>query len=253
MKNSTTYSSVALIPARMGSQRIKHKNIINFDGHPLIAYTIRAAIESKVFERVICATDSPEYAEIAIHYGAEVPFLRDRDISSSNSPDIEWVSYTLQRLKENLSPFDIFSILRPTSPFRTSDTIIRAYNHFLANNSADSLRGVEKCSQHPGKMWILQGNFMNPLMPFKVNETYWHSNQYSALPDVYVQNASIEIAWVQTVELLKSISGDIVLPFLTENFEGFDINYPEDLDLANLICQKNPEACREIKLSSYFN
>ncbi len=83
--------SIALIPARSGSKRLPNKNILTLAGHPMIAYTIRAAIDSGVFHSIVCATDSQEYANIAFHYGAEVPFLRSADISGDKSADIEWV------------------------------------------------------------------------------------------------------------------------------------------------------------------
>ena len=94
-------SSVAFIPARSGSKRVKNKNIKLLDGHPLMAYSIRAAIDSEVFDAVICATDSPEYAEVAKHYGAEVPFLRPSDISGDKSADIDWVKLMLTSLYKN--------------------------------------------------------------------------------------------------------------------------------------------------------
>ena len=69
-------------------------------------------------------------------------------------------------------------------------------------------------------------------MPFSINETPWHSCQTAALPEVYVQNASLEICWTKTVYEMNSISGDIIMPFLTEKYEGFDINTQDDLILA---------------------
>ena len=76
---------VAFIPARSGSKRVPNKNIRTLSGHPMLAYTIRAAIDSGVFDAVICATDSELYADVARHYGAEVPFLRSAEISSDKS------------------------------------------------------------------------------------------------------------------------------------------------------------------------
>ena len=74
------YSIVALIPARAGSKRVPDKNIRPLAGHPLIAYTIAAAIDSGIFSDVIVSTDSEHYADIAKHYGAQVPFLRPADV-----------------------------------------------------------------------------------------------------------------------------------------------------------------------------
>lgn len=220
--------SVAFIPARSGSKRIPNKNIKPMRGHPMLAYTVRAAIESGVFDAVICATDSPQYAEIATHYGAEVPFLRSNEISSDKSPDIEWVVWMLNQLKQLGRAYEIFSILRPTSPFRKVETIQRAWKSFMADSNADSLRAIEKCQQHPGKMWVIRNQRMMPVMPFANGGTPWHSSQYAALPEIYVQNASLEIAWSRIALEKNTIAGESIIPFFSVGNEGFDINEPID-------------------------
>lgn len=221
-------SVVALIPARAGSRRVAGKNVRVLGGHPLMAYTIAAARASGVFARVIVSTDSAEYAAIARHYGADVPELRPTTSAGVLSPDIEWVEFTLARLRSAGEDYDCFSILRPTSPFRSAATIRRAWAAFVADGRADSLRAVELCRQHPGKMWVLRGRRLLPLLPLAPSEQPWHSSQYQALPEVYVQNGSLEIAWCRVVTEGRTIAGETLLPFLTEGLEGFDINRPED-------------------------
>jgi CMP-N-acetylneuraminic acid synthetase len=223
---------VILIPARSASTRIPGKNIRPLGGHPLIAYTIAAAIESEVASSVVVSTDSNEIARVATHYGAEVPFLRPPELAGALSPDIEWVEYTLRRLHDAGRSYDCFSILRPTSPFRQASTIRRAWTEFLAQSGIDSLRAVERCKQHPGKMWIVRGKRMMPLLPLGPPEQPWHSSQYQALPEVYVQNAALEIAWTRVVFEERTIAGNVVMPFLTEGFEGFDLNDRDDWILA---------------------
>jgi CMP-N-acetylneuraminic acid synthetase len=223
---------VALIPARAGSKRVPDKNIRILAGHPVMAYTIAAALQSEVFSDVIVSTDSEEYAQIARHYGAEVPFLRPPELAGDVSPDIEWLEHTLKKLEEDGRRYDCFSILRPTSPFRLPETIQRAWQAFLAEEGVDSLRAVEKCQQHPGKMWVLRGQRMIPLLPLSPPEQPWHSSQYQSLPEVYVQNASLEIAWTRVVIQERTIAGTVLMPFLTEGYEGFDVNNPFDWFLA---------------------
>jgi CMP-N-acetylneuraminic acid synthetase len=203
-------------------------------GHPMIAYTIVAALESKVFDAVIVSTDSEEIAAIARHYGAEVPFLRPAAFATDTSPDIEWLEYTLKELGARGRTWECFSLLRPTSPFRTAATIQRAWATFTSQQGVDSLRAVEPCAQHPGKMWVVRGQRMFPLLPFGEpvspkphggeSGQPWHSTPYQALPRVYVQNASLEIAWTRVVRERRTIAGDVLVPFLTEGYEGFDIN-----------------------------
>jgi N-acylneuraminate cytidylyltransferase len=243
--NSTNFtnsipSCIALIPARSGSKRIPDKNIRPLAGHPLIAYSIAAAIQSGVFKAIIVSTDSERYAAIARLYGAETPFLRPPEFSGDASPDIEWVEYTLKRLAADGRHYDCFSILRPTSPFRLPETIQRAWSEFNAESGVDSLRAVEKCSQHPCKMWIIRGRRMMPLLPFGPPHRPWHSSQYPSLPEIYVQNASLEIAWMRVVIEEHTISGNVLMPFLTHGTEGFDINKEYDWGLAENMAKENP-------------
>jgi len=226
---------VALIPARAGSKRVADKNVRYLSGHPLMAYTISAAVQSGIFSDVIVSTDSEHYADIARHYGAEVPFLRPQQLAGDVSPDIEWLAYTLNRLRDEGRAYECFSILRPTSPFRQPQTIQRAWHDFQAEAGVDSLRAVEKCQQHPGKMWVVQGKRMLPLMPLNSSTQPWHSSQYQSLPVVYTQNASLEIAWTRVVSEQGTIAGDVLMPFLTEGYEGFDVNSEYDWSLAEHI------------------
>lgn len=232
MSINSTPSIIALIPARSGSKRVADKNIRLLAGHPLLAYTISAAKQSGIFSSVVVSTDSQEYASIAKQYGAEVPFLRPAEISKDLSLDIEWVEFTLQKLRDIGREYDCFSILRPTSPFRLSSTIQRAWQEFNNEVGIDSLRAVEKVKEHPGKMWIVRGNRMNPLLPFGPKEQPWHSAPYQALPEIYSQNASLEIAWSRVVLNGKTIAGDVIMPFFTNTYEGFDVNHPYDWELA---------------------
>ena len=228
---------IALIPARSGSKRVPDKNIRTLAGHPLIAYSIAAALQSGIFKAVIVSTDSERYADIARHYGAQVPFLRPAKIAGDTSPDIEWVQFTLAELRKKGEDYDCFSILRPTSPFRLPATIRRAWDEFLTQDGVDSLRAVEKCQQHPGKMWVVRGNRMVPLLPMGPAQQPWHSSQYPSLPEVYVQNASLEIAKTRVIFEENTIAGNVLVPFFTENYEGFDVNSEYDWQLAENMVQ----------------
>ena len=229
---------VALIPARAGSKRVPDKNIRPLAGHPVIAYTIAAALGSGIFTDVIVSTDSEQYADVVKYYGAQVPFLRPAGLAGDQSPDIEWLQYTLGRLQDEGRSYDCFSILRPTSPFRSPATIQRAWQEFLAQTGVDSLRAVEKCTQHPGKMWVVRGNRMMPLLPLGPAEQPWHSSQYPSLPEIYVQNASLEMAWSRVVLKDRTIAGTVVMPFFTTDYEGFDVNNEYDWQLAEHLVQK---------------
>jgi CMP-N,N'-diacetyllegionaminic acid synthase len=232
---------VALIPARGGSKRVPRKNVRLLGGHPLLAYTIAAATESGVFSKIVASTEDEEIASIARHYGAEVPFMRPSELAADTSPDIGWVTHALTTLRERGDGTDCFSILRPSNPFRRATTIRRAWEVFTRSTGADSLRAVEKCRQHPGKMWVIEGERMRPLLSGGPTNPPWHSTPYDSLPPVYVQNASLEIARSSVVFEKRSIAGDEIVPFFTEAYEGLDINYLQDMRLAEDLVATNPE------------
>lgn len=220
-------SLVALIPARSGSSRLPHKNIKLLGGKPLLAWTVEAAIEAGVFGKVLVATDSYEYGCIGEKYGADVIL---RGASPDDESDIAWL--TSLKLLIVLDAFDAFAILRPTSPFRTADTICRAWQHFLDNQPADSLRAVEPSRQHPGKMWVIRQNRLLPLLPFETAVSPWHSSATQTLPRVYSQNASLEIAWSKTVLEGGTIAGTNIVPWEMPGIEGLDVNTLEDWERA---------------------
>jgi N-acylneuraminate cytidylyltransferase len=225
---------VAYVPARAGSERVPGKNLQPLAGHPLIAYALASALESELFDAVVVSTDSEEIAAVARSYGGEVPCLRPPELATGTSPDIDWVLQVTGVLEGEGRVVERFAILRPTSPFRSADTIRRADAALLAlGERADSIRAVERCRQHPAKMWVLDGELMTPLLPQPEGETPLHSRQYQALPAVYAQNSSLEIAWRHVLDgPLPTISGTRVAPFLTDPVEGLSIDYPEDIGRA---------------------
>ena len=236
MLGSKSKGLVAVIPARSGSKRVKDKNIKFLNGHPLIAYSISSAIEANIFERVLVATDSQRYADIAVSCGAEVPSLRSVSISGDHSPDIDWVKWCIEEW--SLATMDIFCLLRPTSPLRTASEIKRGISLLQNNSKADSVRAVSKCSIHPGKMWVKQSEFMYPLFPFLNEKTPWHSSQTASLHEVFFQNASFEAAKVESILKTSSIAGDTILPMVSENMSGFDVNEELDFEFLEYLVDK---------------
>lgn len=226
-----------------------NKNIRELAGYPLLAYSIASALDAEVFDAVIVSTDSDAIAEVARAYGAETPFARPAEMATAASPDIDWVRHILGRLMSMGRTWDCFSILRPTSPFRRAETIKRAWRDFIDDGTADSLRAVERCREHPAKMWVIEGSRMRPVMANPdPRGTPWHSTPYQALPPIYVQNASLEVARTETALQAGSIAGDAVRPFLTEGLEGFDINTADDWVLAEHHARKHPEALPAVRV-----
>ncbi len=231
MTSGETPVAVAFVPARSGSERVPGKNVRPLAGHPLLAYAIETALQSGVFARVVVSTDSEEIADIARWYGADVPFLRPAEYATATSPDIEWLTFTFDRLVER---YDLFAIVRATNPFRGPEVVRRGLEQLLATPEADSLRAVERVKQHPGKMWLLaeDGRTMSPLLDQSHLDGAWHAGQYQALPPVYSQNSALEIAWSRVVTETGTREGRVVAPFFTGEYEGFNVDDEEDWERA---------------------
>lgn len=225
---------IALIPARAGSQRIPGKNMKPLAGHPLIAYTMAAAKQSGIFAQVVVSTDLDIKAIGAVATAHDVDVLSRPDKFATNeSPDIEWVHHALTWRDERLrNDVDCFAILRPTSPFRSAKTIQRAWELF-ERSDFDCLRAVEAVRCNPYKMWTMSNCELTPLLPVH-DVPPWHSRPSQTLPQVYQQNASLEMAKCSLVRdrLYPSICAGRVWGFLNPPPEGFDINTPEDWDHA---------------------
>lgn len=223
---------IALIPARGGSQRVKGKNIRELGNKPLIAYTIEAALSVKNIDRVIVSTDNDEIANIARKYGAEVPFMRPPELSTSDATEFAFHAHAINTLQAQESyNVDIIVNLYPTTPFRKMESISRALDMIMANPEADSLRSVRKCKEHPYKMWIKNGPYMDRFI--SLNDPKQQTLSYHLLPEVYIQNASIYIVRKETLTRYQNTIGQKVIFFEMEDTESIDINYDIDFFLAS--------------------
>lgn len=222
---------LTLIPARSGSKGIKDKNIKLLKGKPLIQYSIDQAKKSKYSSqmRIIVSTDSEEYSTLSKNLGAEVPFLRPKEISQDLSTDYQFIKHALDYLEkeENYIP-DIVLQLRPTQPLRRVDDIDKCLDIFIQNKGKyDSLRSVVKFEKSPYKMYTVEGKELIPL--FKeingIKEPYNECRQH--LPDTYLHVGYIDIF---NSEIVKrgTISGNRVYPYVLENQEIVDIDTAED-------------------------
>lgn len=226
---------VALIPARAGSKRVSGKNIRPLAGHPLVAYTIAAAKESGVFSAVFVSTEDEAIGRLASAYGATW-IVRLPQSASDEAPDMLWVSEALYA-----RDFNAFAILRPTSPFRRAETILRAFTQFK-RQEVHSIRAVQPAKEHPGKQWFIENGCLQPILNKKrADGTPWHSSPTQTLPSVWAQNASLEMAWTYVVKSFGTISGTKIAPFYTQGYEGLNIDTEDDWTMAYLLAEKHPE------------
>lgn len=233
---------LALILARGGSTRVPNKNIKPLEDKPLIAYTIECAKKSRYINRVIVSTDNEEIAKVAQGYGAEVPFRRPSVISQVDSTELDAFLHALKWLKENESyEPDLIVKLFPTSPFRKPESVDRAIELLLNDPKADSVRSVRLCSEHPHKMWIINKN-KNRLESFVLKEDKLpeaHTLSYHLLPEVYIQNASIDVVRAEVVLKKNSITGTEIIPLVMDEIESHDINRLLDFTVAETILRGN--------------
>jgi YrbI family 3-deoxy-D-manno-octulosonate 8-phosphate phosphatase len=218
--------TIALIPARGGSKGIPRKNIRQFAGYPLIAYSIAAGLQAERVTRVLVSTDDEEIAVVARAWGAETPFLRPAELAQDDTPDLPVFRHALEWLAENENYHpDVVIQLRPTSPIRPKGCVDAAVDTLLTHAGADSVRGVVPAGQNPHKMWRLppggEGPMENLLNVEGIPEPYNAPRQ--SLPPVHWQTGHID-AIRASVILNGSMSGEAVYPLL------IDPRFTVDLD-----------------------
>jgi N-acylneuraminate cytidylyltransferase len=134
---------IAMITARGGSKRIPRKNIKEFNGKPIIAYSIEAAISSGIFDTVMVSTDDEEIAAIAMQYGAEIPFMRSAKSSDDYATTADVIKEVLECYVSQNKYFEYACCIYPTAPFVTGEKLSKAFNNLL-NSGADSVIPVTK-------------------------------------------------------------------------------------------------------------
>lgn len=221
-----------IIPARSGSKGFENKNIRPFAGHPLIAYSITAALFCRYASRVVVSTDSDEIAEVAKRYGAEVPFLRPAELATDASRDIEFCEHVLANIDE-ADAYGYIVILRPTSPIRPYGFIDAGILKLMGTPDADSLRAVTDAPATPYKMWHRRGGRLAPVLSDPdIPEAYNAPRQ--ELPKVYWQTGHLDVIRRETIEK-GSITGGYVLPQYIAPKYCVDIDTPKDFKNAEQV------------------
>ncbi len=217
---------LALIPARSGSESIKDKNIKFYKGKPLLAHSINIAKKSSLIDKIIVSTDSKKYKKISEKFGAEVPFLRPKKISSSKSLDIDFIKHCFNYL-EKLNYFpDVIILLRPTSPNRKVKTLDKGIKFFLKNfNRYDSMRSVSTFNQPPQKLFQIKNNRLIGFFDKYLGGEY-HSKPRQNFPNTYLPNGYIDAFKPDFFMKKKNQLFGKILPYITE--EILDIDEKKD-------------------------
>ncbi|MEI8001231.1 MAG: acylneuraminate cytidylyltransferase family protein [Actinomycetes bacterium] len=219
---------LALIPARGGSKGIPRKNVVEIAGKPLIAWSIQQALDAASITRVIVSTDDDEIADVALQWGAEVPFRRPAEFAGDLSPDLDVMRHALAHLarEEDYAP-EMVVHLRPTGPVRRVADLDAAVALLAGRPDADAVRSVSVAHQTPYKMWrILADGTMEPLLEVP-GLPDCQSRPRQMLPQVHWQNGYVDVFRPRALEH-DSMWGERVLAFVVET-RLLDLDYPEDL------------------------
>lgn len=219
--------AIAIITARGGSKRIPKKNIKEFCGKPIIAYSIRAALDSGIFDEVMVSTDSEEIAEIARAYGAKVPFMRSAKTSDDFATTADVLMEVLERYQEMDRTFDVMSCIYPTAPFVTPQKIQRAYDT-LTKEQAVMAMPVVAFSYPPQRSYVLNGNMLE--MKWKEN----YNKRSQDLEKMYHDAGQFYMYQVEAFVRLKGQMTESIVPVIVDEMEVQDIDNESDWKLAEL-------------------
>jgi len=222
---------VAIIPARGGSKGLPQKNIRNFLGQPLISYTINAAKKSRNINRIIVSTDDSKIASISKQYGAEVPFLRPKDLATDESKAIDTYLFTIEELNENLeNKINEFIVLLPTTPLRTTDDIDKAIKLFN-EVKADTVISVYESNHPPAwfKKVLKNGKMIDY---YSGLDSCQNRQQYEK---AYLPNGAIYIFNFQSLKKNYSYFNNNTYPYIMDKDKSIDIDTLLDFTFAEFI------------------
>lgn len=227
--------TLAIIPARGGSKGINRKNLVEINGLPLVAHSIKHALAAKNVDRVIVSTDDEEMAEVSKEFGAEVPFLRPSELAEDHVLDLPVFEHALSFLKETEQYVpDLVLHLRPTTPFRAPLWIDESIQILADSPTSDSLRSVSLVSQHPYRVFeIDDSKHLSPIMGHRHQTPYLLRRQ--DLPKMYYYNCVIDLTRPQTIFDQASMTGNKILPFILDPEDVIDIDCQRDLELARFL------------------
>ena len=218
---------LAFIPARGGSKGLPGKNIIDVNGKPLIAFSIRSGKVSKLVAKTIVSTDSPEIAAIAKQFGAEVPFLRPAKLATDTAPTIEAVLHALAWLENKGEFYDAVALLEPTSPLRKKDDIDNAIQ-LLADNWAKTDAVVslgEIALESPYIAKKVEKGYIRPLLKIAGKST-----RRQDLPRAYFPYGVIYLCKTVTLKKEKTFYPKRIMPYYIERWQNYEVD-----DIWNLV------------------
>lgn len=231
-------ANVAIITARGGSKRIPRKNIKEFLGKPIIEYSIKAALDSGIFDEVMVSTDDDEIAEIAKRAGAKIPFMRSADAANDFATTTDVIAEVLKQYMEIGREFDFACCIYPTAPFVTKELLLKA-QELVEKENADSCFPIIQYSFPPQRGMIVE----NGNAKYKYPEYQFIRSQ--DLEKIYHDSGQFYYFNAKKFEQTGKMLGDIIKPIIISEMEAQDIDNEEDWKIAEIkykmFC-KNKEA-----------
>lgn len=224
---------IAVIPARSGSKGLKDKNIKEINGKPLLAYAIEAAQKSGIYDCIHVSTDSGCYAKIAEQYGAEVPFLRNAEMSSDTATTWDAMRFVLKEYEKIGKNFDVLTVLQPTSPLRTWEDICNAYKIF-EEKQADSVIGV--CEMEHSPLWsniLPEDGCLDGFISLEANGPRQRFSQY------YRINGAIYIVGVKFLMEYGNLYGKQGYAYIMSREHSVDIDDELDFAMAEFLMKRS--------------
>lgn len=219
---------IAIITARGGSKRIPRKNIKEFLGKPIISYSIAAALESNLFDEVMVSTEDREIAEIAISYGAKVPFYRSKETADDFAATADVLKEVIEEYQKRGAHFDWLCCIYPTAPFVTAEKLRACMERVLRENG-DALIPIVKFSYPPQRCFVIDGERG---LKFKWPE---NANQRSQdLEALYHDAGQFYFAKVDRFLATGTLLLNKTLSYILNEMEVHDIDNMEDWNIAEL-------------------
>lgn len=221
-------STLCVIPARKGSKRIPHKNLRDFLGKPIIAYSIEAVRESGIADIIMVSTDSVEIAEVARYYGADIPFLRSKETADDQSGIADVLLEVVGKYRELGDQFDYIICVLPTAPLIQPSNLRKAFGRLKDNKEADSICSVESFSYPPQRGLVIRNGKLE--MPYPE----YYSARSQDLEKIYHDCGQFFIFKTQALLRDRKLYTKNAIPFMIDEMESQDIDSLADWKIAEL-------------------
>ena len=233
-----------LIPARSGSKSIPNKNTTLLSGEPLLSWTAKVAIDSDLSKNIVLSTDSKKIAQLGKELGLQVPFIRPKVLAQDRTLQLDVIKHSVAALSEKYNMmFDSIMLLQPTSPFRSCESIVKAYKYFCKYN-ADTLITISDVSKFaPSTKYLTKKSLLPDLFQLELSSEEKQKQKQKRgtlrqdFEQIWWRNGSIYIFNTATLIKSNSLYGGKTIGMPTNSVESINLDTPEDLALAKIIAR----------------